>query len=111
MEQKIYDVLCDIHKELSNLRADMADVKLELKHIQGFETEDWEDDDFYPEEYKSNLYTIYSRLGEIQSDVSDIHSSVSDIQSDVSDIQSSVSDIQSDVSDIQSDVSDIQSDL
>ena len=66
MEQKIYDVLCDIHKELSNMRADMADVKLELKNIQGYEGD----------EHKYNLDDVWSVLKDIQYDVSKIESNL-----------------------------------
>ena len=59
MEQKIYDVLCDIRTELSNLRSDMSDVKEELKNIQG------DEDD------KSNLYELWDEITDIKSDIND----------------------------------------
>ena len=59
MEQKIYDVLCDIRTELSKLRSEMADVKLELENIQG------DEDD------KVNLCGLYEELTDIRSDIND----------------------------------------
>jgi hypothetical protein len=57
MEQKIYDVLCDIRTELSNLRSDMSDIKLELEGIQG-------DDD-----ERVNLSELLEELTDIKSDI------------------------------------------
>lgn len=60
MEQKIYDVLCDIRTELSKLRSEMANVKEELKNIQC--------DD---EGNKINLCDLYSELYDIGSNIND----------------------------------------
>ena len=59
MEQKIYDVLCDIRTELSKLRSEMANVKKELENIQG------DEDD------KSNLYELWDEITDIKSDIND----------------------------------------
>ena len=104
MEQKIYDVLCDIHKELSNLRSDMADIKLELKNIQG-----------YDEEYEEgwNLNDVCDSLSDIQSDVSEIKSDIADVKSELDGIQGSGDDtanlyeLWDKLSDIKSEVVDI----
>ena len=80
MEQKIYDVLCDIHKELSNLRSDMADIKLELKNIQGYDEE---------LENRWNLNDVCNSLSDIQSDVSEIKSDIADVKSELDGIQGS----------------------
>lgn len=59
IEQKIYDVLCDIRTELSNLRSEMADVKSELENLQG------EDGD------KANLYELWDGINDLKSYVDD----------------------------------------
>ena len=59
IEQKIYDVLCDIRTELSDLRSDMADVKSELENLQG------EDGD------KANLYELLDGINDLKSYIDD----------------------------------------
>ena len=71
MEQKIYDVLCDIRTELSKLRSDMADVKEELKNIQGY-------DDYNEDRW--NLNDVCDSLSEIKSDIADVKSELDGIQ-------------------------------
>lgn len=97
MEQKIYDVLCDIHKELSNLRSDMADIKLELKNIQG-----------YDEEYEEgwNLNDVCDSLSEIKSDIADVKSELDGIQGSGDDT-ANLYELWDKLSDIKSEVVDI----
>lgn len=97
MEQKIYDVLCDIHKELSNLRSDMADIKLELKNIQG-----------YDEEYEEgwNLNDVCDSLSDIKSDIADIKSELDGIQGSGDDT-ANLYELCEKIMDIESEVSDI----
>jgi hypothetical protein len=55
MDERIYDVLCDIKDELQSLRWEVSELKSEVKSICGVA------------EYSKDLYDVCSKLDDIES--------------------------------------------